>query len=308
MERIDNSILTTWAGCKTAGAMEYIYHRRADDGGKYVMAGNGFHAARAQFWRGWDTETCLKAFDDFYKDYSAMAGVEEGICWANMRDIMKECFDRRPVGKYPFEPVAGLVEEGISADLGNGIELWAKIDCPARDKESGIIVPVDSKGRMLGALNEWWTGKFKGGSQLTGYIWALAQRTGQFGGVGYVDVVRFHKLPDASERKCRVHKIPQKDCRLEHCEWQLLKVRRTETVVKEWLRIAQRLAREFLMVKKTIEGDIRLVHGMEMDGKFTGACLFCQFKSWCHGQDRDLGVAEGMRVEEWRPWEERKVA
>ena len=107
-----------------------------------------------------------------------------------------------------------------------------------------------------------------------------------------------------------MHKMPYKECRLEHAEWQLLLVRRRMEVVEEWLKEAKRLTGEFLRWKGTLEGaglGRELIGMVPMDGVFTEACTFCGFLDWCK-QGRPIGGMDDMEGFRWEPWGVRRDA
>jgi hypothetical protein len=117
----------------------------------------------------------------------------------------------------------------------------------------------------------------------------------------YINAIEVKKLPDPSTRKCRTHGVPYEQCRLQHANWQLFISTRTPMAIAGWETQAKALAKKFLMLKGAF-GSVEMVQYAPDEGRFNGACTFCDFRKWCRA-DRAPQMVDGLFVvDKWEPW------
>ncbi len=296
---VDNSALMAKRTCTLKWALGYclglqVKGERADS-----LAGKAIHAAVAQHRRGFDGPTSLKAFDDMYRAWSETHPVEERLSHANLNDILATYLAAHSLSKMPFVPIAQYVEAGITVPLCEGINVFALIDCPAQDAQTGALVAVDTKS--TGNITAWWTKKYRLSSQLIEYAWAMEQAFQQPCERVYVDAIEMKKLPDMSSTKCRTHKVAQSECRLMHAKWELLVVNVSAAKKEQWRRDAIQTALECRALDPAVKAvGVNGLSAWPQEGMFNNGCTFCDYADFCAG-DRSPQLAASLL--EYRPWE-----
>jgi hypothetical protein len=301
MEIVDNEILTSMATCSTKAMMRHAlgYTAKAEKIAAY--AGQCVHKALLLHFQGQGKDTCLQTFDALYRDYAAENLVEERLSWENVRTILVEYLKDHPLGSFPFDPIAHYAEKGLLVPLDEKEDLWffALVDLPARERSTGLLVPVDHK--TTGRVTAWWMKKFSLGSQMTGYIWAMRQFFNESCEKAFINVIELSKLPDPVKRKCSTHKVPYAECRHLHAKWELLVTSRSEAHLQDWYQTALFWARRYREWKEKVTS-VEMVPFVRMHGTFNNGCTFCEFAAFCKA-DRSVRMLEGYVVDPWRPWE-----
>lgn len=300
---LDNSILMATVTCSTQAVMEYILNWRSKEPMDAANVGNAVHVGIEYHFKGYGLEDCLAAFrDEYYKRLGPDPVVDERLGYLNVEKILREWIVRHPLEKLPFIVEAELVERGITVPLdpGGEFELYCKIDAPVRDRQTNQPWPLDNK--TTGRINHWWLRKWKLASQLTGYVWGEAQRTGEIVPGAIINAIEIGKLPD-SNTKCKKHGVKYAECSSQHMVSQIFVVHRTQEALANWHRDALMAAKKFKFLQK-VYPDLSYMPAVPMEGQFNGGCVFCDFKDWCAG-GRQLGQVEyTMKQERWAPWEE----
>ena len=309
--RVDNSRLTSVATCDTQAVLQYIHGYQGKDEPAPRMGGKMGHASMAEFFKTLgDAEHALGVFTELYKGFSDQHKLKDGEfaqwSWENMFAVLGHYFSTHEIGQFPFTPIVESVETPVVAKLDEGIELWCMLDMLGRENVTGGLYPVDHKFRGSG-ISHWWLRQFVRGSQLTGYMWAAQQQTGEVVPGAYLNAIDMKKLPDlrykkdGSPYKCNKHSCPVTECRMLHSEHQLKIVTRSPQAIEDWRREAVGLARRFKALGKAF-GDIELIQYAGVQGTFNGGCTFCGFKDWCNA-GRRVELIEGMLIHSpWEPW------
>lgn len=132
----------------------------------------------------------------------------------------------------------------------------------------------------------WFLERFRMDSQITGYLWAVRQLTTEPVVGMYINAVQISKLPDivrnknGSFRKCREHEVGIDECHHKHQKSQLIFIDRNEEAMKAWRWDALDLARKFVALRDEYS-DLDDLEKVPQQGKFNGACGFCDFKEFC---------------------------
>jgi len=298
----DNSMLSAMAECDLREVVEFGLGYKSKAEKLAAEAGKGVHKARALFWKGEPIQSCLMVFEEHYAPIVAAYppnANDERLLLENVREILEKILRRAEVKDYPFVPMVDYVETGIKVPLTDGIELFALLDCPAQDVATGVLVPVDTK--TTGKVTAWWSKKWRRASQLTGYAYAMGVWSQTSVNRAYVDVIELGKLPTAASTKCRVHKVPYAECRLEHAKSEVLVTMRSPETIKKWKEAAIFLARKCQAMNAAIT-NIELLQYVQAPGEFNNSCTFCQFASWC-GMERSLTyLQQEFIVDKWEPW------
>jgi len=305
VEMVDNSMLGSVARCQTMALMRYVFGYTTSEGMAMANAGTVWHKSNEVWFKTFDIELTMDAFD---VEYDKLLGAEQEKMEPkdpkqkqNFRDIAYQYYLAHPPEFFPFEPIPEGIEAVHKFPLIDGVEFFGLIDLPVRERKIGALYVCDHKTRH-GYINQWWTNKFGLTSQFSGYIWLLQQLYQETVPGIYINALAVQKLPDATGTKCRIHKVPQKDCRLQHAKWQLFISTRSPQALIDWETDAKLLAAEFLLLKKAFTS-VDMVKYAPQRGKFNEACTFCDYKKFCKA-DRAAHMAESLfTVKHWRPWE-----
>lgn len=297
---VDNTILTAVAECSTKAAVRYVLHLTKPGGSLPARAGSAGHVAMEKHFLGLDIGSVTAAFSEAYRNTIRPEEVDDER-WSreNLVDILDGWAKEHPLDAFPF--TVETVEQGVRAEIADGVEFFGKIDMQVRDAVSMALGPCDHKFTGQN-LTSWWGRKWRYGSQLTGYIWLVERNTGVEVSQAYVNAVKVKELPKSST-KCKVHKVPYFECRHQHIENALLVTTRTREALAEWQRTAVSLVGKFKELQNMV-GHVAHAVLLRQQGSFNGACVFCEFADWC-AAGRPVEMAEaGFVVEPWAPWEE----
>lgn len=304
---VDNSILEAVAKCSTQALMRYHYGYATDEGMNKANAGKVWHSSNEVWFSTWDETAAMVRFDQEYDRLlgEAQQGMEpkDPLQRENLKEIALQYYRAHPQTFWPFEPIVRGIEKVHAAPLMDGVMFFGLVDLPCREKKTGALYVCDHKTRH-GYINEWWTKKFALGSQLTGYVWVLEKLYGESVPGVYINALAVQKLPDPTSTRCRVHKRPYKECRLQHANWELFIVGRSPELLAQWEVDAKGLARWWLKLTQAFP-TVDMVKYAQMEGTFTGACVFCDFKKFCRAGRAEAMANSLYKIEHWRPWEEK---
>jgi len=189
--------------------------------------------------------------------------------------------------------------------------------------ESGEIVfygradaaPVEMKqGRDLYVLDHKTTGriqgieKFRMDSGPTGYVWGTQQHTHRPVIGALINAIEFSQLPglDDPTRKCvkpEHGKLPYEECQHLHVNAMLVVTQRSPKQIADWKATATMLAGRFQVMREQYGSTTDALAKAPMEGTFTGACQYCEFKDFCR-TGRQVNMMKSMlKHEPWAPYE-----
>jgi hypothetical protein len=302
---IDNSILESVAKCATQAIMRYGFGYTTPEGKKFANAGKLVHECHASYFSNWSAPAAMAVFDARYDallgdSVDSMDG-KDACQKENMRDLVQQYYLTHPQEYFPFEPVVEGIEKVHSSQLAEDVMFFGLVDLPVREKATGALYACDHKNRF-GYISEWWTKKFSLTSQFTGYVWVLQQMYGETVPGVYINAIQMQKLPDPTSTKCKTHKVPYEQCRLQHAKAQLFISTRSPVALEKWYVQAKHLAKRYRLLLQAF-ASVDMVQHAPDEGRFNGACTFCDFRKWCRA-DRTPQMVEGMfTVDRWAPWE-----
>jgi hypothetical protein len=303
---VDNSILESVAKCSTQDLMRYVFGYTTVGGRVLADAGKTIHASHAVWFTNWDITEAMAEFDVQYELLLGreVAGMEpKDPCQkANLRAVTEQYYLTHGREFFPFDPIVEGIEKVHHTPLVDDIEFFGLIDLPAREKKTSALYAVDHKNRF-GYINDWWTKKFSLTSQFSGYIWLLQQIYNETVPGIYINAIQVQKLPDPTTTRCKTHKIAYADCRLQHAKSQLFISSRTPQALAGWHVQAITLAKRHKQLMQAFPS-VDMVQYAPDEGRFSGACVFCDFRKWCRA-DRVPALIDGMFVHDpWEPWKE----
>lgn len=298
MIQVDNTLLCDIAKCDAAGIARHGLGLRGTEEKVAADIGNVFHTALEQHFRGAGKDVVLGVLQAEHEKLfpNNIQPSEDRFTLANCLKIMGRYCDIRPVERFPFEPVQ--FERTVGFELAEDITFYAKRDLLVRDKNSGMTAPLDHKTTRT--ITDWWSKRFRMTSQMSGYIWAGQQESGQPCGECYVNAIEVGLVP-ASSRKCATHKVPYAECGIEHIRFELLIYERSPEMIEAWKRDAIILARQFDVLRRAFP-TVEHLPFARRNGAFNDSCTFCEFKKWCK-VGFDAGMMNGLvESERWEPW------
>ena len=298
-----NSRLSAMATCETQALMQYVYDFQKAEESVAAECGKAAHVALAHHFAGGAMGDCLDAFEREYRELSEKeVATDDRLDWRNVRDVLQRYIETHSVERFPFEPIVEGIETPVMVPLIDGeVEFYALIDLPSRDKATGGRYPVDHK--TTGRITSWWAKKFHLSSQMTGYMYAESVHSGEAVPGAFINAIELGKLPTA-KTKCRVHKVPYYECRLEHTKFELFVVNRTPPAMEQWLKDAKVLAMKFKTMALALP-KVEMIGFAKQQGVFNNGCTFCDFKDFC-AAGRPPEMAASMFIKKrWAPWDER---
>jgi len=280
--------------------MRYVLHYAAESENAPARCGTDIHRALAAYFGGASVETSLDILRNWYQPFAEEHVLEgDRLCFSNIKDIIEEYFDTHPIEKLPFEPIVEGIETAIAAPLCKGVEFYALIDLPVREKSTKALYVCDHK--TTGKVTAWWAKKFRLGSQLTGYIWAAGKHYNEVVTGAFVNAIEVGKLPD-SKRKCKKHGVPYFECRKLHAKFDLFITGRSQVQLEKWKEDAIILAKRFKGLKQAYS-DINLIQYVPQEGAFNNGCTFCEMRDFC-ASGRQPELADAMLIRKvWSPWD-----
>jgi len=304
MIQVDNTLLCDVAKCDAAAVARHGLGLRGCEEKVAADIGNAFHAALEGHFRGQTKEQVLAILVREHRKLfpNEIQPAENRFTLENCLKIMERYCDVRPLDRVievtGIRPVS--FEQVVGFELAEDIMFYVKRDMLVESTLTGLQAPLDHKTTK--AITDWWSKKYRMTSQMTGYVWAGQQETGQPGNECYVNAIEVREVPGSGGR-CPMHKVAYSECGIEHVGFELLIYERSPEMIEAWKRDAIILARQFGVLKQAFPTVEHLAYARR-NGAFNESCTFCEFKKWCK-VGFDPGMMAGLVVEErWEPWKE----
>ena len=176
----DNSALATYNTCPRKYYLLDVLGITSLEEKPALTYGSAMHEALYHYYKGDDTNTCLKAFikrakmegSSIPEEYNPKE--EYSVEWGVF--LLEKYFQARPIEKEPWEVIENskgepYLEVGFFLDAGTGIYA-GKIDMLVRHKETGLIHIIDHKTTKR-ILNQYYWDTYDPNNQVTGYFWAV---------------------------------------------------------------------------------------------------------------------------------------
>lgn len=308
---VDNTLLSSVATCTTKAVIRHIYGYTSKEESAALFAGTVAHEALALFFKGGTAKASRIHFKKRYKAW-AEENVDESdkyqkrLSYRNVAKILRYWMDAHPMGSATFTVDPGAVEVGLQFPLTkNGdVIFYGRLDAgPVEMKQGRDLYILDHKttGRIQNVE------KYRMDSGPTGYVWGTQQHTSRPIMGAIINAIEFSQLPglDDPTRKCvkpEHGKVPYEECQHLHVNTALVVTQRTPEQIKAWKRSALHLAGRFQVMKELYESPDELAKA-PMEGTFTGACTYCEFKDFCR-VGRPTNMLDSMlRHEPWKPYE-----
>lgn len=315
---IDNSTFNATASCDTRALLRYVHGWTSQDDSLALRAGTAIHTCLEVYFKTGDRKEALKAFRANYEEWAAANVPIDGwpvkYAFENIRDILKTWMRRHPLEQEPYKVFPDLVEVGFSfiLDEAEQIYFYGRYDAIVEEKASGQLYVLDHKS--TGQITSDWAHAFKLSTQMTGYVWAAQQLLGGKRVSGaIINGIQVSKLPDIKHKlngevyKCREHGVGIDECRLTHTKESLAITQRDPHEIDVWKRDAVRLAKKYRRLAAKYP-TVESVSEAPQQGKFSGACRFCDFKAYCEvGRPAEI-IGTMLKNEPWRAYEVRAAA
>ena len=303
MYRADNTILAKWAPCAAAASARHTCGLRGKEPMLAAWTGNAFHAGLEAHFGGGNGLQGEGAFLNEYDRLIVAPGHvvdQERLGRENCRRIFNHYCDTRTL--EAFEVKHGKVvelERSVGIKVSDEFEFWMKRDMLVLGLD-GMYYPWDNK--TTGKVNQWWSGEFSMGSQMSGYCWGTGAERGTVCGGAYINAIEVGKLPD-SKTQCKTHKMAYKECALEHTNFQVFYTGRTPAQIAAWYSMACQLATKAIFHTKAYP-TVEHLRFVPREGQFIyKACSGCEFKKWCKLDWEPSMWSEFCVEERWEPWE-----
>lgn len=315
----DNTILKSAAACSLQMVLRHVLHWTTPMSAAPLRAGHAAHECFAELNRfqvdGAHPDAArfaaLEVFAREYKPYSDeyVAG-DDRLYYDNLHNIVDEWIITR-ADKLPWVVTdKRLIEVGFAYPMDeSGLRVFfGRNDLIARDRKDASWVVPDHK--TTGRIDTAWAESWGLDSQLTGYFWAALQHVPNLRGF-YVNGIEFSRLP-TSDRKCSVHGLKYHECSRAHLRAEIIgPVTRTPEQMEVWRSMAIRLNDKYRYYAEAYKledvGPTPDLSTVEVEGPFTGACRFCEFRDWCRiGQHAEQLPALFIQ-DEWMPFDPREV-
>lgn len=294
---VDNSTLTAVAACDTQASLRYVLGLTMQEDQAPLQAGTLAHAVLAGHLSG-NIAFAATAIDE-YRQWSKDAVPErDRLTAANVEAVLARWIETHPISGLPFTVKPELVEVGFAVPLVDDIVFVGRMDALVQDAQGAWWV---LEHKTTGRLDETWRRRYRSSAQITGYVWA-AQQYLQAPVVGcFVNGIEFGRLP-TDTKKCRTHGTPYAECGPQHARFDMLVEQRAPHQLTAWRDDAIRLARQFQALKAAVP-TAEAVPNMPMQGQFTGACTWCQFRDFCGVGRPPAMTSTIMRYDPWSPYE-----
>lgn len=306
MERlqISNSMLQTVADCPTRVVLRLL-GRGGTEPNASLECGKRVHEVLANYLRG-ATDSVFDPIKVAYKAWCEQnLTSEDRRWWANVLAILEEWVERHPIHELPFTiespdhiEVEFIYPLGEAKD-GTPIDVIGNLD--------GIVQDRLTKGRYIlehkttGRLNATFKADFEYDPQNTEYLWAASQTLGEPVYASYVNAIQITTLPSDETRRCKEHHKTYNLCGREHVKEEMFPVSRTTDDIENWKRNALILSERTLHLGRLArdKGDEAAVVTPTL-GRMSGACGFCEFKTWCLTNNRQLALIDVLAPKQER--------
>ena len=296
----DNSLLSNFCRCEAAAIAEYFFGLRSKGAKVARDIGTAYHEALELHYSGQPKRVVVEKFEAEYNKVVPAGEQPEELRFerSNCIKIMERFCDVRPVEKAPFIPIEMEKIKGCAIDPDGEFVFWVKRDMLVKDKQSGLISPVDHK--TTGNLTAWWARKFRLTSQMTGYCWMTGKEYNQIVADCYINGIEIKKLPDSMKR-CPKHKVKYIECGIEHAKFELYQYNRTQEQLEKWKQDALVIARKAELLSRAFTSIDMLPYALR-NGAFNEGCVFCDFKECCVAGFNPKIVESLCTVDLWEPW------
>ncbi len=300
---VDNSILETTASCMTKAAMQHVLGLQINKEVSYFESGTAVHKGMEAWYSNEGKDAALKAFDDYYKVWASEQDELDGrLMWGNVRQCLETWLDQWQ-SRTPLFDVQG-VELAFKIEIERGVFYCGAIDVLGRDRQSGMLCPVDHK--TTGRLDGNWERKWRYSSQMSGYYWAIQTIYKEPVWGVYINGIELKQIPGSS-KKCPAHGVPYRQCGPEHLQHNIVTATRTQEQVNAWWQNMQTVLARFKWLMENVKtiGDIAKV---PTDGTMNGSCYMCNMKDFCHLYGRKPEtVGQLFKSEMWNPLDGKTV-
>lgn len=319
---VDNSIFKDLGECEVRAALRHVLGLTTKGARIELRVGSDVHEALAVWLSsGGDAASALVRFDLRYKKWAQAhvdavdaAGKPHRLGWAPVRRILAGWFETHPLKTWPWvvKPdevevalwgVLGVVTEagrfvhGKVPGVGEGrVLMVALLDALAKNRTGGRV-SVDHK--TGGNLGQFWLDRQEDAPQFTGQMWLAREAKLVLSGI-VINGIELGNL-NSSDRTCGKHGMKYRECALEHLGHRTVPIMRASYEVVAWEAMAVALTKKFLRLRRTVE-TLEDVRELKLEGRFTGACHWCDFRPWCR-LGRPLAGAKEFIEERWNPLE-----
>jgi hypothetical protein len=314
----DNTILKSAASCSMQLTLRHVLHWANREAVAPLRAGHALHEALAelnfQLIRGATlniAQYCAnQIFTENYKSYSdEFIPSDDRFYYDNLATIIDEWIVTRQERLPWIVTDKRLIEVGFAYPLDDsGLRLFfGRMDLVGRDRRDASWVVVDHKS--TGRLDAAWAESWGLDSQLTGYFWSALQHVPNLRGF-YINGIEFSRLP-TSDKKCPTHGLKYHECSRAHLKANIVgPVTRTPEAMEKWRNDAIRLNDKYRYYAETYDpadvGTTPDLSAVEMEGPFTSACRFCEFREWCRLGQRVETLPALFVQDEWMPYDPRE--
>ena len=336
---VDNTTLRALASCDTRAVLRHVFDLvPVDSEERYPLeCGIAVHEMMADYLQGKSIEYCLRKYELLYRGQSEDASLDDPehplyrLSFTNTAKILNAWFEEHPLFGFSFSVNPKLTEVGFSVPLSDecvcghaepdhndlgcryrgrcscseyhpAFVIWGRADAVVQNNADKSLYVLDHKTTKQ--VSPFWVEKFRGDSQMSGYVWAIQKTLGQTITGVYINAIEFSKLPSDPVRKCKKHGVVFAECGPLHMKSQVLIFTRTPEQLESWRQTAIALARRYrnLYAMKNEERGLKELSEVLQQGTFTGDCSFCDFKHFCSA-GRPVHYASAMLTEKpWRPF------
>jgi len=317
---VDNSILAAVAKCDTYAYVRYALGLNTREENLAMGAGSSIHLGMKAWLDGQGVEDAVEVVS---KDYEKRVQqhlrlIERTRLSADDKRFEPEWIEAvfhqyltRNEGKWPFKVVKMMTEKPISAPMdlavpsGKPVLYVARLDAIVRKWEAGGKWLMDHKTTKK--ASDWWIDKEKVSSQFTGQLWLARNGAVDFEPEGVVLNVMEIPDPHKSDKICPTHKISYQECSVRHAGGTYTFVTRHDAEMRGWYLTAAKLIRRYdQLCEKADEQGIEGIGSVQMQGRFSKECTFCDQKEWCRlGRNTSRAAIRSTFVENrWDPLKE----
>ena len=304
--QISNSMLATVADCPTRAVLRLL-GRGGTEPNASLECGKRVHEVLANYLRGSGPDTGI--LDPITVAYKAWCEQhltsEDRRWWENVRNILEVWMERHPIHELPFtiESADHIEVEFIfplgEAKDGTPIDVIGNLDGIVKDKLTSGRYILEHK--TTGRFNASFKADFQFDPQNTEYLWAASQTLGEPVYASYVNAIQISTLPSDPTRRCKEHHKTYDICGKEHVKEEMFPVVRTPDDIKSWRENALVLSGRLLRLARLAQsaGDEAGTRVPTL-GRISGACSYCEFKTWCLTNNRQLALIDTLAPKQTR--------
>jgi hypothetical protein len=333
---MDTSMLRLAKECSSLAYFEGTKGLRVKGVNTNALAcGTAIHEALAVYLKTGSPKQALRKFHKLYYATgfaAANADPKSRHGYENVRDILQEWLRVHPVAttyearpglrlrNLPYEFYPNLIEVPFGMLLPNVPEahVWTLVvgvlDALARSTSTGNWVVLDHK--TVASVDAQYRAGIHTDPQFTVYCKAAEAHLaslppGARGPDGstrrvvegaVVNALEIGLLP-SSDKRCKKHGLPYRQCRLEHCVFDVLATERDAQESKRCMDAFVHVVRQYWRVAQTQD-----IAQVPLDGRFVrGSCPRCSFSPVCNMADRNRALAAITEPNTWRPYPQAPV-